>query len=128
MRRRRDAGFKVTHESMAGAMTLRRLQSVYFRGEDEIAFGEPVNFVRPRFHFRFSPGQKYIRVMPLLLRNLAYFIHESEGLAKVRKLKLAHDVMPFDNLPLRRLFRQILQFLSAQRRNSAAARYAGFIR
>src|SRR5271157_1470178 len=63
-------------------------------------------------------------MMALLLGQIADSIHESQSGLKVSKLVSAHEVMLVDDIPLRR-FRQLLmnfrEFVSLQRRNTAAA-------
>jgi hypothetical protein len=54
------------------------LKLVELRCEDEIAFSEAVDLVRPGGDLRLAPAQQNIRVMALRFRYLAYFIHESE--------------------------------------------------
>ena len=81
---------------------------VDFRSEDEIAFGQAIDFVGPRGDFRFSPGQQNIRMMALLFGDRADFIDESEGLREIRKLEGAGEVMTVHHAPLRHLIRQRL--------------------
>jgi hypothetical protein len=107
--------------SQAGAGVLELID---FRRENEIAFGEAVNFVRPHGYFRFSPGKQDIRVMALLLRNCTHFIHERECLHEIRKFKRSGNVMAVHNRPLRHLRCESFQFFSGKRRHAAPARHA----
>src|ERR1700735_5205640 len=116
------------HEREPRHENQEKLQFVDFGGEDEIAFREAVNFVRPGFNSRFSPGQENIGMMSLLCGDRTHLVYERECFGKIRKFKLAHDVMFSNHLPLRSLLRQILQFLAGERRNSSATRHASFIR
>src|ERR1041385_5270037 len=69
---------------------------------DEIALGQTVNGVRPESDFCLTPRKKNVRMVPLLLRNLAYPVHKSERLAEIRKLEglakmmFAHDAPAID--------------------------------
>jgi hypothetical protein len=101
------------------------LKPVELRCEHEIAFGEVVDFVRPDGDLRLAPDQQNIWVMALRFRYLAYFIYESERAFEIGKRKHLRNVVFVDDLPSGHLLRQVLQFLTFQRRNAAAARDAG---
>ena len=68
-------------------------------GQDEIAFRQTVDLVRPGRDFDLSPGERDIWVMPLLLSKLTYSIYKPEGSAKIGKLEGLRDVMFFDDVP-----------------------------
>jgi len=101
------------------------LEPVELRCEDEIAFSEAVDLVRPGGDLRLAPAQQNIWVMALRFRYLAYFIHESERAFEIGKRKHLRNVVFVDDLPSGHLLRQILQFLTFQRRSAAAARDTG---
>jgi len=102
------------------------LQLVDLGSENEITFGQTVDFVRPSGDFRFSPGKKDIRVMPLRFGDLADLVDKRECLPKIRELKGAREVMRVHNLPVRHLFRQSLKRLAGERRCSPPAGFASF--
>ena len=62
--------------------------------------------------------------MALLLGQFTHPIHEGQGGSEIGKLEGAHEVMFIDDIPLRG-FRQLMmnfgEFVSLQRRNTAAA-------
>src|ERR1700730_15471353 len=93
------------------------LKLVELRCKDEIAFSEAVDLVRPGGDLRLTPAQQNIRGMALRFRSLAYFIDEIElGLDISNRLGLCMVVFA-DDLPSGHLLRQVLQFLTFQRRN-----------
>jgi len=92
------------------------LELVELRCEDEIAFSEAVDLVRPGGDLRLAPAQQNIRVMALRFRYLAYFIHESERGLEIGKRKRLRNVVFVDDLPSGHLLRQVLQFFTFQRR------------
>ena len=101
------------------------LKLVELRCEDEIAFSEAVDLVRPGGDLRLAPAQQNIRVMALRFRYVAYFIHESERGLEIGKRKRLRNVVFVDDLPSRHLLRQVLQFFTFQRRDAATARDTG---
>ena len=101
------------------------LKLVELRCEDEIAFSETVDLVRPGGDLRLAPAQQNIRVMALRFRYLAHFIYESERGLEIGKRKRLRNVVFVDDLPSGHLLRQVLQFFTFQRRNAAAARDTG---
>ena len=58
----------------------------------KIAFREPVNFMRPDFHFAPTPRQIQVGMMAFFLGDRANRIHESQGLRKVFKFVQALDM------------------------------------
>jgi hypothetical protein len=68
--------------------------------------------VGPGFYFGFSPGEEDVRVMALLFGDGAHFVYKRQRLSEVGELEFAHDVMPFYDFPLRRLFSQIIEVFS----------------
>jgi hypothetical protein len=62
-------------------------------GQDEIAFRETVDLVRPHRNFDFSPGEEDVWMVALLLRKFTHAVYELEGFAKVGKLKGLRDVV-----------------------------------
>jgi hypothetical protein len=75
------------------------LELVELRCEDEIAFSEAVDLVRPGGDLRLAPAQQNIRVMALRFRYFAYFIHESERGLEIGKRKRLRNVVFVDDLP-----------------------------
>ncbi len=55
--------------------------------------------MRPGRDLDFSPGERDIWVMPLLLSKLTYAIYKPEGSAKVGKPEGLRNVMFFDDVP-----------------------------
>ena len=68
-------------------------------GQDEIALRQTVNFVCPGRDLDFSPAKEDVRMVPLLLRKLAYAVYEREGSAKVGKREGLRDVVPLNHIP-----------------------------
>src|ERR1700730_6097359 len=101
--------------------SLSLLQLIDFRCKNEVAFGEPVDFMRPGSDFSLSPRQQNIRMVPLLFGNLPYLIDERQRLTKIRKRKFPRDVVTIHHLPLRHLLRKRLKFLACQRRHATSA-------
>ena len=101
------------------------LKLIELRCENEIAFSEAVDLVRPGGDLRLAPAQQNIRVMALRFRYLGYFIYENERGLEIGKRKRLRNVVFVDDLPSGHLLRQVLQFLTFQRRNAAAARDTG---
>src|SRR5439155_2697059 len=73
--------------------SLRGVRVVDLGGEDEVAFGQAVDFVGPDFHPDLAPGEKDIGVMPLLLRDSTYLVGEVQGGLEVRKFEFLLDVV-----------------------------------
>ncbi len=92
---------------------------------DEVALGEAVNLVRPDGNFDFSPGEEDVRMMTLLLGELADAVHKGEGAAKVGELEGFRDVVLFDDAPAVHLLLQSGERLAFERRDAASARDAG---
>jgi hypothetical protein len=66
----------------------RSLQLVYLRGQDEIAFGEAVDLVRPDLGPHVAPAQVDVRVVPLLFGQLADTVREVERRSEVLEAEL----------------------------------------
>jgi hypothetical protein len=60
---------------------------VDFCRQDEIAFSQTVDLVRSGCNFDFSPSERDIWVVSLLLRKLTNATYKPEGSAKVGKLE-----------------------------------------
>ena len=95
-------------------------------GQNKIALGQTIDFVRPGRDLDFSPGKKDIWVVPLLPRKLAYAVYELEGFAKVGKLEGLRDVVFFDHLPTIYLLFERGKLLSLELRHTATAWNTGF--
>ena len=70
-----------------------------FRGENKIAFRQSADFVRPDFNVHFAPGEANVRMMSLLFRNRADFVHESERAFEIGKFKLPPQLFFFRDVP-----------------------------
>src|SRR5712692_5343958 len=81
------------------ARSLGFVELVDLGGQDEIALRQTVDFVRPGRDLDFSPGKEDVWVVPLLLRELAYAVHELESLAKVGKREGLRDVVLLNHIP-----------------------------
>jgi hypothetical protein len=99
---------------------------VDFGRQDEIALRQAVDLVRPGRDLDFSPGERDVWVMPLLLRKFAYAICELEGFAKVGKLEGLRDVVFFDDVPAVHLLSEGGKLLTLERRYFSSARDACF--
>jgi len=75
------------------------LQPVDFCGEHEIAFGEAIDLVRENRDLYPAPGEKQIRMMPLLFRDGSGPIHEIESGTEIRKSKDPMQVVFIHYLP-----------------------------
>src|SRR3981189_615835 len=82
---------EITLSSARAAMV--GLELVELRCEDEIAFSEAVDLVRPGGGLRLAPAQQNIRVMALRFRYLAYYIYESERSFEIGKRKRLRNVV-----------------------------------
>jgi hypothetical protein len=60
-----------------------RLQGVDFRGEDEIALGQAVDFMRPSGDFRLAPRKENVGMVALRLGEISDLVHESERLLEI---------------------------------------------
>src|SRR5205823_5216494 len=101
------------------------LQPVGFSGEDEVAFGQAIDFVRPDRELHFAPGQINIRMMALSFGQFTDLVCELESLAKVFEFIFLFEMMVLHYTPaLSELVGKILQFITFERRRSAFTRYA----
>ncbi len=92
------------------------LKLINFRGEDEIAFGQAVDLVGPNLDFNFSPGEKNVGVVALLLRQLTDAVHKIECLAKVGKFESFREmVLVRDGPPLHLLLEDCERFTFERR-------------
>lgn len=99
---------------------------VDFCGQDEIAFRQSVDFVRPGRDPDFSPGEEDVRVVPLFLCKLAYAVHKLERPAEIGELEGLRDVVFFDDVPAVHLRFEGGEFLALEGRDAASARDARF--
>src|SRR6266851_2425966 len=95
-------------------------------GQDEIAFGQTIDLVRPGRDLDFPPGKEDVWVVPLLLCKLAYAVYELQGFAKVGKLEGLRDVVLLNYIPSVHLLLQRGEFLTLEGRHSSSARDACF--
>jgi hypothetical protein len=84
---------------MPNSTTSAIRQRVYLGSEDEIAFAEPVDFVRPDCHFHLAPGKADVRMMTLLFSQLADSVGEGERLAKIFEREVLFQMMFVDDFP-----------------------------
>ena len=94
---------------------------VDFGCQDEIALRQTIDLVRPGRDLYFSPGERDVWMMPLLL---AYAVYEREGSAKVGKLEGLHDVVFFDDVPPIDLLLKLGEILTLERGHASTARNA----
>src|SRR5882762_4292485 len=106
----------------------RALQLVNFRGEDEVAFGQTVDLVRPGGDLCLPPSQKNVGVMSLLFGDLAHLIHKLKRLAKIRESKCPGDVMRIQHLPMWQLLRELFEFFPCEGRNASLAWHTSLVR
>lgn len=97
------------------------LELVDFGGEDEVGFGEAVDFVGPGSNFGFAPREQNIGMMALLLGELADSVDEVERLAEIGEGEDARDVMRVDDAPVRDLLGEFFEFFAGERRDATAA-------
>ncbi len=62
----------------------------------------------PDGNLGFSPGQQDVRMMPLLLSQLAHAIHKRQRRLEIRKLESTRDVMLVDNFPIGQLMAEFV--------------------
>ena len=62
---------------------LRRWKLVNLRGQDEIAFGEAVDFVSPNRDLDFPPTETKVRMVSLIFRELTDLIHKLQRFTEV---------------------------------------------
>lgn len=74
-----------------------------------------------------APAKPYIRVMALLLGQRAHALDELQSRPKVPKTKLAPQMMPLDDFPIRDLTREPPEFIARERRRIAPARLASYV-
>src|SRR5437867_362439 len=100
-------------------------QLIDLRSQDEIAFAQAVDFVRPDRDLHSAPGKTDVRMMTLLFRQLADSVGEGECVAKIFERKVFFQMMLVDDLPAISEFpSQVVQRLSLQWRHAAFARDA----
>ena len=112
--------------TFARGVELRLAEPVDLCGQDEIAFRQTVDFVRPARDRDFSPGQRDIWVVTLLLREFAYAVYEFQSFAKVGKREGLRDVVFFDDVPAVHLRLQDGELFPLERRDASSARDACF--
>ena len=105
---------------------LRLVEPVDSCGQDEIAFRQAVDLVRPGRNLDFSPSKKDIWVMTLLLREFAYAVYEAEGFAKVGKRESLRDVVFFDDVPAVHLLLQGDEFFPLERWHTSSTWHTCF--
>ena len=102
------------------------VELVDFCGQNEIVLRQAVDLVRPGRDLDFSPGKEEVRVVPLLLRELAYAVYELEGFAKVGKREGLRKVVFFDDVPAVHLLFEGGKLLTLEWWDAAAALHTGF--
>jgi len=102
------------------------VELVDFCGQNEVVLRQAVDLVRPGRDLDFSPGKEEVRVVPLLLRKLAYAVYELQGFAKVWKPEGLRKVVFFDDVPAVQLFFEGGKLLTLERRDAATAWDTGF--
>jgi hypothetical protein len=103
-------------------------QLVDLGSQDEIAFAQAINLVRPDCDLHSAPGQTDVRMMTLLFGQFTNLIGESQRVAKVFERKLLLQMVPIDNIPSIAQFPvQVSERLSLQWRRAAFAWDAVFV-
>ncbi len=59
--------------------------------------------MRVDLNIHLAPGKRQIRMVPFLLRNRTYAVHELEARLEIGKQKTFRDVVLFHDLPVRQL-------------------------
>ena len=104
------------------------LQLIDLCGHDEIAFGEAIDFVSPESDLHFTPGEKNVGMMSLLLGDFPDTVHKSQRGFEIGKSVGAGDMVLVHNFPMRevgQLFVDVGEFFSFERRDASAAGNAG---
>jgi hypothetical protein len=104
------------------AVARRLSKPIDFRSEDEIAFRQTVNLVRPDCDFRSTPTKANVRMMPLRFGEFTHSINKRLRLFEIPKLVFSAQVMFVYNFPAVELGLQFRYLLTSQRRHSAATR------
>ena len=102
------------------------VELVDFCSQNEIVLRQAIDLVRPGRDLDFSPGKEEVRVVPLLLRKLAYAVQELEGFVKVGKREGLRKVVFFDNVPAADLLFEGGKILTLDRWDAATAWDTGF--
>jgi len=97
---RADPGWRAGQIDLESDRSARSIaKAVNLGGQDEIAFGEPVNGVSPDRDVDPSPCQEHVRMVSLVFGDLAYLIDEAQCLFEVGKLKHTLNMMFVDHAP-----------------------------
>ena len=102
------------------------LEFVDLRGENEVTLGEAVDLVRPDLNLRDAPAKTDVRMVTLLLREIADTVHEVERVAKVREAVGLLEMVLINDLPAFQLRREFGDFVGAERWDAATAGNALF--
>jgi hypothetical protein len=89
--------------------------------ENEIAFGEPIDLVRPDRDPDLAPRERDIRVMALVFGKLSDLIHEAQGRLEIRESQLPFQMVVINDLPLGNLRRKRPDLGCGQRRDATPA-------
>src|SRR3712207_6625638 len=81
----------------------RGLEPVHLRREDEIVLAQPVYAVGEDRDLGPPPAEADVRVVALLLRQLAHPVHEPKRPPEVPEAEVFPEVVSFDDLPARHL-------------------------
>jgi hypothetical protein len=102
------------------------LQLINLCRQNEIAFGQPVNLMRPDFDADFAPGQVNVRMMILRFGQFTDAPGEIERLTEIRKGVILFEMVFVNHSPAFKLCVQPGNLFALQRRHSATTRHAGF--
>src|SRR5262245_57332858 len=102
--------------------------AIDLRGENEVAFGEAVDLLRPDGHAGFAPAEKDLRMVALLLGNRADGVDETQRTGEIGELERFLDVMILDDRPAVDARGERTRLVGAERRHATAARHADFLR
>ena len=107
----------------------RARQPTDFGGEDEVAFRQAINLVRPEGELDAAPGQINIGMMVLLFGQFPDLVGKMERLAEILELIFPFQMMFVDDAPAFPQFpRQGGQVVSFEGRRAAFARHTIFLR
>ncbi len=109
-----------------GAVELILEDLVDFCGEDEVTFGESVDFVGPDFDSDLSPGEMHVGMVGLFLGYGAGAIDEGECLGEIGKVECFGEVVLSLGGPAGQLLEEGVDLVFGEGRDTSAAGHAGF--
>ena len=104
-----------------------KLRSIDLRCENEIAFRQPIDLVRPDFYLNLSPTEEDIGMVSLLFGDVSDFVDEIEGSPEVGEFEVSLNMVIVNDGPIFQLRLQRLDLICSQRRYTATTRDTGFL-